>query len=478
MGLRTIHLKLNNPSKVKRAIIDRAFINYNNALNYLLEKAYCNIDEISYQYKSPKGNYSALTLSKWIDKALSHEINKFEVQPFKDSLKLDFGMTLANYFSQNMKHTGISFPLKNKYRPIYFCRYDTKRNFCLMYDAQNDKYFVKLYLMNVKNAKLRTSTSINRELVYISKNKEVVKSQKRETYIIVPLSFGKWQEKMLRIANDRPEIFRTAHLVMKNNDIYLSLSIDLPEENKIQTNTYLGLSRGIENPINFAIIDMKGNLIENYPIDYTDTSRAVDEKTEINIIVNKIVDIALKNKSMVILQNLTGKGDKLSWKESDIVIKPQFGCKKYNQLAKVLEYKLIQKGLPAPAKVSSVDIFNRCCSCGSNTKKNRFSKAMFICTTCGLSYNLDQLGSLNLALKLIKYDQTTVKLKARKTPTGMYLQNELLGLDFFVSKNENPCDKMKSEISILAERMEQNSSGINVLISKLINKNFYNIEII
>jgi len=491
--LRTISLKLHNPSTLKRNIIASAFLNYNNAFNYLLKKAFENIDEIETKYKSPKGTYSMLTLSKWIDKELSAQINQFDIQPFKDSLKLDFGMALASYFVQKKLNPDMLFPnfkteavtSQDKLRPIYFCRYDTKRSFCFLYDAENEKFFAKLFLMNNKNAKRRTNLKVSRKLNYISKNQKEVKSLKKETFIIVPLSFGKWQENMLRQAINKPEILRTAHLIMKGNDYYLSLSIDLPENDKVVPTTYLGVSRGIEKAINYTIVDMNGNMIENGTVKSRSTLASVDVKANICILANKIVDIAVKNKSMVVLQNLVGKGDKLSWIEENITYKPIFGCKRYNDLVRVLEYKLPQKGLPVPAKVSSVDIFHSCRLCGSNTKKNRFSKTMFICTTCGVSSDLDSLGSINLATKLIKYQKTPLKLKAKKTHDGIYLQNELIGLDLFVRKDENPFELLKEEIKKIYTRVEQeaninrlNSKDINSIIDKLIKHDFKNIEII
>ncbi len=110
---------------------------------------------------------------------------------------------------------------------------------------------------------------------------------------------------------------------------------------------------------------------------------------------------------------------------------------------------------------------------------------MFICTTCGASYSIDELGSRNLAVKLIKYENTTFKLKARRTSEGMYLNNELIGLDIFVHKNENPYERLKEEIRNLLEKKEDNyiNSKLNFkdiksIIDKLVKSNFTNIEII
>ena len=133
MGLRTIHLKLHNPSTLKRKIIDTAFINYNNAYNYLLKNAFENIDEIKDGYKSPKGTYGAFALSKWVDKEMSAQINQFDVQPFKDSLKLDFGMTLASFLVQKESNPIMPFPsfkseeVKSQNKGILMMGHDQKQ---------------------------------------------------------------------------------------------------------------------------------------------------------------------------------------------------------------------------------------------------------------------------------------------------------------------------------------------------------------
>lgn len=492
MGLRTILLKLHNPSAVKRSILNTAFINYNNAFNYLLKRAYKDLDNIEERYKTQKGIYSTLALSKWVGKDLSAEINRFDIQPFKDSLKLDFGMTLASYFVQKQTNPSMPFPgfkpegvtAEDRLRPIYFCRYDTKRCFCFLYDEENRKFFAKLFLMNVKNAKPRSNNPA-RELSCISKKNEKAKALKRETFIIVPLSFGKWQESMLRLAVEKPEILRTAHLLMKKNDYYISLSIDLPEDEKREISTFMGVSRGIENAINYTVVDSNGLLRENGAAEFETGENPSEKKRNLHNLANKIVETAAANSSMVIVQNLTDKGDKLSWSRDGIVYKPVFGCRMYNELVRILDYKLPQKGLPEPAKVSSVDIFNRCAFCGCNTKKNRFSKNMFLCTNCGSSSRLDSLGSMNLATKLIKYENTPLKLKVKKTEEGLYLQNELIGLNVFIEDFEDPFEKLKEEIKeiyarISAESGEKklNPRDVSNIIGKIIEQDFSNIEII
>ncbi len=493
MGLRTIRLKLHNPGAAKRNIINNAFINYNNAFNYLLQRAYAEIDTIEEEYRSPRGTYSTIVLSKWVDRDISAYINRYNIQPFKDSLKLDFGMTLAGYFIQKKSKPGMSFPklrkepvtMEDRLRPVYFCRHDAKRSFCLLYDKENKKFFAKLFLMNTRFGKTRESFNFSRELTCISRNYESVKALKKETFIIVPLSFGKWQLSMLMQAVEKPEILRSGRLIYNDGEYYLSLCIDLPEDNKVEPVSFMGVSRGIENAVNYTITDSKGQLLQNGSMSFDFTANPSEQKRNMFNLANTITDLAVKNKSMVVLQNLTGKGDKLTCNEDGKTVKPVLGCKQYNELVRIIDYKLPLKGLPEPAKVSSVDIFHRCSICGSNTRKNRFSQTRFLCTTCGFSSDLDSLGSLNLATKLLKYRNTPIKLKARRTMEGIYLQNELIGLELFVPKSESPMERLKEKIEEISASIDNYCTDMKLsvkdvkgIINKLKSHDFTNIEIV
>lgn len=455
MGLRTIVLKLHKPGRNKRAILDAALNNYNLAFNWLLKKAYEDIENIEQSYRNTKGTYTALRLSKWVGKDLSEKLNRFDVEPFKDSLKLDIGMVLAGYFAKKNNSPGFSFPNfecnPERKRPIYFCRYDTNRSYSLLYDIENKKYYAKLYLLNSTNALSAGRKAAERKVKYILPQEQYLqRKSKRETFIILPLSFGKWQENILEAALEKPEIIRTARLLRKKDEYFLSISVDLPCNEKIESTTYMGVSRGIDNCLNYSVVDREGSIIEEGSIN-TDGNNHI---SGLHKAANKITGIALQNKSEVIVQNLTEKGDKLSW-DGETRARPKYGCKTYNRLVNLLEYKLPQIGLPDAVKVSSVDIFHACPLCGCNTKKNRFSEKIFICTTCGYTSKIEALGSFNLSTKLIKYSRLPVKITVKKELGGIRLTNSVIGLDLFIagSDNDNFYVKIQSEIMNFADKI-------------------------
>ena len=464
--MRTIILKLHKPSKTKQNIIDEAIINYNKAFQYLMEKAFIDIGTIEKNIYGEKGAYKAAFVSKWVGKELSAELNQFEVQPFKDSLKLDFGMTLAGYLQHISHQPKASYPVLcssinlpdslsvtqklDKLRPIYFCRYDTKRSFCFLYDKINNRFYLKVYLMNHSHAKptVEYQNSTNR-LRYVHHDSNFLETRKSKgTFLIVPLSFGKYQEQYLNKAVGEPGILRTAKLYKKGADYYLAVSIDTGEVQIQKTKTFLGVTRGLKYRLNYSVVDLEGKVLASGSI--ADQRNNPEESSlkldQLHKAANHIVALAVQYKSQVILQNLTEKGDYLSWRSNDDELYPAYKCHEYNQLTRILEYKLPEQGLPLAIKVSSVDIFYRCHECGYLSRQNRLSKERFLCTKCGATMNIDQLGSLNLAIKLINYHSSKLQIKVVRSPEGVTFTNKVLGLFFFMSYQDYQPGRITDEI--------------------------------
>lgn len=234
----TIKLKLYKPSKRKKEIIDEAMKNYSLAYQFLLDRAFEDIKRIEKDFKDSRGRYSTMGVIRWIDKDLSKELNRFSIEPFKDALKFEFASTLVSYLNLKQNKKQVNFPCayisdekfekmydgilndileqkkdifqceaeieklikKNKPKSLFFGRYDKIRNYCLLYDEKHDRYFLKIYLLNSKSLeRKKINVNENRELKYIFKGFEIVKDRsRRECFIIVPLSFGKYQEGFLK----------------------------------------------------------------------------------------------------------------------------------------------------------------------------------------------------------------------------------------------------------------------------------------
>lgn len=486
--LRTITLKIHNPSGVKKQIIEEAMLNYTRAYQFLLDNAQKEIDNITKDYINTKGKFKTNSIIKWINKSLGKELNNFYIEPFKDSIKIDFAASLASYIELKNKKRNVSFPVTyipkeafenlydnlmdnltnsenfsddiylkkitslvnkaGKLRPIFFCRYSASRNYCLLHDEENNKYYAKIYLMNVKNKKRnQTGAEIKSDKVlrYITKDKSVFKpTSNKRSYLIFPLSFGKWQEAYLKEAINNPDMLKTARLVKKNKDYFLSLNLSIKVPDMIKPDRYMGVSRGIDASINYAIVDKNNTLLaigfEKLP------------GNKLHEIANNLIAVAKKYNCQIITEKLIDRGDHLTWAApDDPKVTPEFNCREYNDLVKILDYKLPFYCLPPSISVSSINLFFTCSYCGATAKANRFSGRMLLCTHCGKHIDIDIAGSINLAGKLIKYNNQKIKIKAVTTEKGLRFVNEDLGLDFEPQNPYNCIDEFTEKLHELIE---------------------------
>lgn len=436
--MKTIELKLYKPSSSKRNVIDEALENYSRAYAYLMNKAYAEIDNIKENYKSSAGYYKTRDIVKWIDKETLKKLNRFSAEPFKDSIKLDFSAALAGLLNNKTAKSIDGMQMNFKERPIYFCRYSKNRNYSLLHDTKNNKYYAKLYLMNVKNEKRKKAMgNYNRKLDYIAHDKEpYIENDKKRSFIMVPLAFGRWQEEYLKEAISTPDILKTARLIKRNKEYYLAINIVRNVNEAPPPINYMGISRGMNKTINYTVVDNRGSiLLEGYE------SVSAFSKDKLNIIANSLVNIAYKNRCQVIVEKLTDKGDNLSYKDKQgRQYIPIINCSNYNSLHDIISNKLKANGMKSPIRVSAVRIFSTCPYCNHNSKANRFSNKILLCTSCGKTIEVEKAGSINLARKLIHYSSEKILIIVKKTNKGIVFINEEIGLKYYPT---NPFDCQK-----------------------------------
>lgn len=483
----TITLKLHRPSKYKKEVIDEALLNYTKAYQHLLDYFFDRIDGIIGSCKNEQWKINTLSIRKLITKELDEKLNDFSVEPFKDSLKMDISASLAGYISTRRKDKKVGYPrayiyqeefdkeykeLLQKYtdenanqgtedeikyiirksenlRPLFFCRYSVNRNYSILYDAEKDRYYVKIYLMNVKNEKRKKLIKADgKQLIYLSKDKEIFREGRcKNTFLIFPLSFGKWQEKYLRMAIDNPGILKTARLTRNKGEYYLAINIEEEKPVRVDTNNFMGITRGIEHAVNYSIIDNKGNILAG---GFQQPRQNSVTKGSLDNISNNLIALARKYKCQIIMESLISKGDFLTWiDKSGRVYKPLLGCQEYNVLSKSIEYNAARSGLPPTIRVSAVNIHFTCPVCGRTSKNNRFSSSLMICTSCGTSRSIDSIGSFNLANKLILYSKDTIKIRVENTPEGVRFINKDLELEYYPSDIFNCSEEFMEVIESL-----------------------------
>jgi transposase len=188
---------------------------------------------------------------------------------------------------------------------------------------------------------------------------------------------------------------------------------------QVETETFLGVDRGIVNLIALTVTDKKGNIIDQelhsgdemkaYQYhefvqrrrlqrrgkDITGRAYVRGRNEEICYsLANVIVDMAAKYKSQVVMEWLGG------FKER----KKGFGMLKRTPLQRIeqiVDYKLPLAGLPKIKTVPAAYTSQECPKCEHRERKNRVSQSEFRCVRCSYETHADKNGSHNVARRRI-----------------------------------------------------------------------------
>ncbi len=127
--------------------------------------------------------------------------------------------------------------------------------------------------------------------------------------------------------------------------------------------------------------------------------RAVGQKeknkvnNELHHISKRIIEIAKKNSSAVVVGNL--KGIRKSAKDKGRRMRRLLSNMPYHKLTQMIQYKALQQGIQV-FKMKEAYSSQECHRCGNISKENRRSQGLFICSSCGLEYNADLNGATNM----------------------------------------------------------------------------------
>ncbi len=456
MTFKTLMLQLYKPSKHKRDLIDAALLRYAQALQFLLDRYCGEIEELA----ESETCVTQQRILKMIGKETTKDLNGFGVQPFKDSLKIEFAAVAASYIARKRQDSKTGYPLAflddsryrsaigdcirqfdgaqigrrnlenrcsrlirqtGKLRSLYFGRYAVNREYCLLYDEFKDRFYAKLYLMNREESIPGGNWTSGLSLKYVrAGTPPLINKPGNKRYLILPLAFGKRQYTDLKEALKDPGALHSARLVKKENHYYLMINIECGLNGAFTAVTTMGISRSALGGLNYTVCGEDGAVSENGRIaEYPD-------RNLIARLSNRIAEIAEKNRSQVVLEADGCRNDRMPV--------PQGGesCLsggQYALLAKRLNYKLPEKGLPPPIEVSANGLFLTCPGCGARTQRNRVSDELFACIRCGYASELEWIGSETLAKKPGRYREDKIPITIRKNENGFLCYNKILGFE-------------------------------------------------
>ena len=467
MPVKTAVFKIYNPSKHKQTVMNFALKQYTLAYDYLINLAKANF-EIIIEIGLYNNKYSTQSIIKVLTPLVGSKLRHFKMHgSMRESLLQDVAASLLQYIELKKEDENTSFPTarlikykdeyylealeelsqsitleeenrardaltesrRSSFMPIYFGRPDgviRNRNFGLMYNPSNNKFFAVLYLLPSQSSR-KKAIKPKDSLVPIHTISTIWKATGREVgYIIVPLAYEKWHEEVfLKRAIENPSSVRSAFLSYKNGEYFLHVAFEF-EADKIEHDTLLGIDRGIINLAALTVIDYKGNIIYQEEYSGNELERIQDSlmlkrqlyqqvgknlygnKKEkritdqhIHILANHIVEVATRYKSQVIMEDLKrlnykGYKGKLSTKKALKTMNRRLSRVPYNKLLNILNYKLPLAGLNKPKLVKARYTSQECPICGEISRDNRRG-LNFKCLKCGYEANADLNGSHNIA---------------------------------------------------------------------------------
>lgn len=464
MAYKTLMLQIYKPSGLKKDILDQALLNYSKALQFLLEKYKSDIENFS----ESGGQVSRGMLLALIDKDTVRKLNEFNVQPFKDSLKIDFVQTAATYIAQKKKEKNTGYPnlfvdSQTGLHSLYFGRYAVNRDYCLLYDQVTDRFYAKLYLLNLAQSHHCQANLGRLSLRYVFKElSPMVNQAGKKRYLIVPLAMGRKQYNELKKTLNNPSILRTARISKKNNKYYLMVNIECAVEQPIKTITTMGVARNAKGGLHYTICAQNGEIVDEGCL-YSDRA---DQR--LFILAGNIIKIATEHQAKVILEASGGKNDKVIHSDGS---EGPLTTYQYKRLVKILEYKLPEKRLPPPVQVSANALYWTCPQCGNRTHRNCLSSEIFACIECGFASASEVIGSTNLARRLEKYASDKVPIYVADTLSGRLYYNNNIDFKCVLPSDSTNQEKIFYELSLLVHAYNQFEKDTKkyAILKKLIN---------
>ncbi len=417
MGHITVTLKLHRPSRIKQSYLQTATDRYAQAFHWLLTQAGGQLEAFHAQSEAAATGLSSRQLRLWVDKGMGLALNRFGVEPFKDSLKNDFAAWMAGYLARREQEPGLRFNPPRQ-RAVLFCRYDTKRDWCLVYNPETDRFYAKLYLTN-REGSLPNAHRDQSRLVHVHRDRMPLCDNLRVVrYLLFPLAFGKRQEMLLKQAVASPERFRCARLLYRNGAWYLACSLEMAEVPPVHPVNRIGFSRAMQAAFSYTVTGPDARVIagglEPLP-PHAVRDNGSWTANALHHVANRMAALALGHNARAVVAPLVRKGDHLHWVDAaDVLHGPPIDGSHWNRILGLLRYKLPMRGLPAPVQVSPNNMFRTCPQCGRASPHNRMNKLYFLCVDCGHSQALDTLGSLNLAMRLFEYEKDRKRANANE----------------------------------------------------------------
>lgn len=216
---------------------------------------------------------------------------------------------------------------------------------------------------------------------------------------------------------------KTSHAIKKNNEWFLYVSQEIEEPKEKRYKRCMGVDLGIAK---IAVVSdwngrnnrffngesyrFKKNHYKNLrkelqsKLDQVNVYKLLKRmsKKESNWVTNEnhmiskeIVEMAVKNKRTIVLENLTGITKRVKTNKKT---RSMLHGWSFRQLSEFIKYKAKMAGITV-LEVDPRGTSKTCPKCKHYSRSNRKTQERFKCTSCGYESNADRVGAINIALR-------------------------------------------------------------------------------
>lgn len=336
-------------------------------------------------------------------------------QGWPDALEY-FGQVGPDLEDENESRHQLLNRAKGSVMPIHYTR---SRDFRILADRNRERFFVWLQLLPTRHP-LAEKLVIDQENLVDINTGEVFK-RKGGTALLIPLEVGRrnddwyWQYHnfLIPVIQGQARI-KSAKLIRQENNgdseyfLNVSFAFDCPD--LYTPESYLGIDRGVFFSMAYGLVDSEGSIIgmghkddgfrhwriaagrrvqdrqaKGKPVTVKDY-RQKHLDSILHALANDMIDLALKHKSMIVLEDL------------NIRIKGKFYKSAWKKMHKILEYKCKLAGVPIwKGGVWAAYSSQICIYCGELNPDRKRDGSAFTCPHCGVQYHSDEGAGVNIA---------------------------------------------------------------------------------
>ncbi len=336
----------------------------------------------------------------------------------------EFGLVGADIEDENICRQKLLHQAKGDVMPIHFSR---SRDIRLLYDRKNERFFAWLQLVpriSTVYGQCDSKHELSQKTVVsdlIDLNTGEIFTRKSSTALLFPIELGQrnddwhWQyHRFISPLMAQQANVQSAKLIRKNGEYFLHISFAFKCPDPYNPKTYIGIDRGVFYSMAYGIIDAEGAIInmghkeDGFRHERIAAGKKVQAKQArgkkatvrdyrqkhldsiLHVVINDIIDLALKHKSMVVLESL------------DIQIKGKFYKSAWVKMHKFLAYKCKLAGVPIwKDGIWAAYSSQICIVCGELNKERKRDRSDFICPSCNIVYHSDEGAGINIARRVL-----------------------------------------------------------------------------